>query len=151
MQILEIPETTTELRDLKVFINAVQEFNKFQKNIQSYCAKIIRDEFLKEHDGWEKTLSPEHWAIVKEMDYGDIFYCHKTNKFIKFYKGKSSGWSMGQTTGATITYSMSDDGIQIFVKASWKYQEARFGHIPWHSASSTYVVDLIEKSVKEKH
>ena len=154
MKIIKIPETTTELRDHKIFIEAVREFNIFQKNIQEYCKKIVFDEYLKNDKEWKKVLSPKDMVRVLDSDKKRNFYCYKTNEIIPCSHGSNSrrnpGWIMGDETGTEETFTMSDDGTAIFMSLNWQTQEARFEHIPWIPRSKTYVIDLVEKSVQLK-
>ena len=153
MKILKIPENTNDLRDQNVFINAVREFNLFQKNIQEYCLKIVEDEYLKDIEDWEKIVSENERDQLSTITTLKCFYNYETNTFVQNYHGHCSlskgGWTMGAEKNHKTIFELSDDGTKIIVVNKWKSQEARFGHIPFHSASQKYEINLIKKSVKE--
>lgn len=153
MKILKIPENANDLRDQNIFINAVREFNIFQKNIQEYCKKIVEDEYLKSVEDWEKIVGEKERDQLSTISTRKCFYDYESNLFINNYHGRSSsinqGWSMGSERNKNIQFELSDDGCKIIVVNSWETQEARFAHIPFHSITRRYEIDLIKKSVKE--
>ena len=153
MKILKIPENTNDLRDQNVFINAVREFNLFQKNIQEYCLKIVEDEYLKKKEDWEKIVSENERDQLLTISTRKCFYNYETNTFVQNYHGYysriSQGWTMGAEKNHKTIFELSEDGMKIIVVNKWESQEARFNHIPFHSVSQKYEIDLIKKSVKE--
>lgn len=153
MKLLKIPENANDLKDQNIFINAVREFNIFQKNIQAYCLKIVEDEYLKRVEDWQDIVSEKERDQLLTIRTRKCFYDYESNFFMKNYHGHSSlingGWSMGAEREHKTKFELSDDGTKIIVVNEWKEQEARFGHIPFHSASQKYEIDLIKKSVKE--
>lgn len=152
MLLLEVPQNTNELRDHNVFIKAVQEFNKFQSNVTSYLEQIVKDEYLKKYYEWENIVNEKELKKLNKISTNTCFYCYKTNKFIENYYGHQSkqqqGWIMGAEGPNNVSYELSDDGVTFEVINTWRAQEVRFGHIPFHTYESIYEINLLEKSVK---
>lgn len=151
MKLLKIPENTNDLRDHKVFINAVKELNIFNNNLQTYLKKIIDDEYLKPVEDWANIAKLEDLEKLNSLkrNYEKCFYCYKTNTFIGDYKSFiKRGWSMGEDYGTSRSFSMSDDGSKIIITDTSSYKESRFSHSPILTSTNIYIINLIEKSVK---
>ena len=149
MKIIEIPENINDLRDYNIFITAAKELNNFNKNLQKYCEKIIKTEYLKSVKNWKKILSKYDLEKLNKFNDNDIlFYDYKNNKFIKNnIESPSYGWSRGESLGYKKTYSISDDGSIIIIKYIESYQKSRFSHIAPEVTEINWSINLIEKSV----
>lgn len=150
MKTIKIPENIQDLKDYIIFINAAKELNAFNKNVQKYCEKIVKTEFLKKVKDWKEIASEKHLKLLNEYDdYDELFFDYKNNVFLLNWTGYIKGLTMCDTINHQTKFSLSDDGQIIYVENTWQYKKSRFSHSPVFSDSRIYEINLIEKSIKK--
>lgn len=151
MKLIKIPYDINEYNDLTEFKDTIKEINNFNKNLQSFGAKIA-SKYIKWESEWKDFLSESDYQKFKEQvgtkkQDNQYLYCFKTKKVKLFRSQFLDNFSFGASANYFVEYFFTDDAKYLIVKNSYETTESRGSCAKWYKVENFFYIDYINERV----
>lgn len=151
MKLIKIPYDINEYNDLTEFKDTIKEINIFNKNLQSFGAKIAL-KYIKWESEWKEFLSEKDYQNFKQQigtttQNHQYLYCFKTKKVKIFRSQLLDNWSFGDSANYFVEYFFTDDAKYLIVKNSYDTTKSRGSSAKWYKVENFFYIDYINERV----